>query len=356
MALTLDATTIEALLLGGAVLGGGGGGSIDVGHRWAMVALERGRPRLVRIDELAADAPIATVSLIGAPASHDRFVTPEDLVRAVQLLQDHLDAPIAGLITSENGGAASANGLVQSAVLGLPVVDAPCNGRAHPTGVMGSMGLGRVPGFLSRQAAVGGDPACGRHVELFVAAPLVHADTVVRAAAVEAGGLVAVARNPVPLEYVRQHGAPGALGVALRLGERMIAARPRGGAAAARAIVDHLGGSVLDAAEVSDLQIETRGGYDVGRCRIGSLDLTFWNEFMTADRDGARLVTFPDLIVTLDAQCGTPIPTAELVTGQRVIAVAVPRAHLLLGAGVRDPDNLRVIEATIGVSILEFAC
>lgn len=356
MALTLDATSIDALLLGGAVLGGGGGGSLEDGRYWARLALERGHPQLVPVDELPLDALVATVSAVGAPAARNRYTMPADFVRAVELLQERLDARLGGLITSENGGAASANGLLQSAVLGLPVVDAPCNGRAHPTGVMGSMGLGRVPDFVSRQTAVGGDPALGRHLELFVAASLACADALVRLAAVEAGGMVAVARNPVRLDYVRTHGAPGALTLALRVGERMRAERARGGHAVAEAVIGELGGTVLETGDVAGLRLNTCGGYDVGCCQVGSLELTFWNEFMTAGRGGARLATFPDLIATLDADTGMPIASAELVTRQPVIVLSVPRTRLILGAGVRDPDNLRAIEDALGVAIVEDAC
>ena len=64
---------------------------------------------------------------------------------------------------------------------------------------------------LSVQAAAGGDPAQGRHIELVVSASLSSASQMVRQAAVCAGGMVAVARNPVSVAYARENAAPGAV-------------------------------------------------------------------------------------------------------------------------------------------------
>lgn len=43
-----------------------------------------------------------------------------------------------------------------SAMAGIPVVDAPCNGRAHPLALIGSLGLHRFPKHRTWTAAVGG--------------------------------------------------------------------------------------------------------------------------------------------------------------------------------------------------------
>lgn len=55
------------------------------------------------------------------------------------------------------------NGRFQSAVTGIPVVNSACDGRAHPTGVMGSMDLESDPEYHSiqpRQTAIA-SPAAG---------------------------------------------------------------------------------------------------------------------------------------------------------------------------------------------------
>ena len=71
---------------------------------------------------------------------------------------------------------------------GLPVVDVPCNGRAHPTGVMGSMNLHKVKDYKTVQACVGGNPDTGNHVECFFEGSIEHTSKLVRLASIEAGG------------------------------------------------------------------------------------------------------------------------------------------------------------------------
>jgi len=181
--IAVDREAVQAAAYGGALLGGGGGGSISEGLQLGQLAIEVGRPRFVDLDELGDEAVLVTVSAVGAPSARDQYLEPIHYVQALQLLIEHLDEPVAGLITNENGGLATVNGWFQSAVMGIPVVDAPCNGRAHPTGAMGSMGLDEVDGYVSRQAAVGGDPSAHRHLRLYAEGSLDSVAHLVRQAA-----------------------------------------------------------------------------------------------------------------------------------------------------------------------------
>jgi hypothetical protein len=302
----------------------------------------------VPLVELSPETVVVTVSMVGAPAAPERFLRPMDFAAAVTVLNDRLGGRIGALIASENGGTASLNGWFQSAVTGIPVADAACDGRAHPTGVMGSMGLEADDRYRSIQCAVGGNPATGRRLQVVVEGALGTCDRTVRAASVEAGGLVAVARNPVSPAFVAENGAPGAISQAIALGEIILEKRPTGGEAVAGALADALGGRVLARGPARDYQLETRGGYDVGRLQVAHVELTFWNEYMTADRGADRLATFPDLIATLDASTGDPVVTAELSDGRELLVVAVPKARLILGAGVRRPESLAPAEAAVG--------
>lgn len=344
----LTAEHVEPLVIGGALLGGGGGGDPALGRRFAQMALQLGAPEIIPLEELPPDATVVTVALVGAPSAPEQHVAPEDLARAVRLLQDVFAVRAAALNSNENGGFASVNGWVQSAVLGIPVVDAPCNGRAHPTALMGAMGLHRVPGYVSRQAAVGG--ADVRHLEVAVAASVERASALVRQAAVQAGGVVGVARNPVDAGYLAGHGAPGAIDMARRVGEAMLQAMPAGGEAVWTAAADVLGGRVVDLGRVVRVELETGGGFDRGAIVIQGArlyQLSFWNEYMTLEGDGVRLATFPDLITTLDAG-GLPRASAEIREGMTLAILTAPRENLLLGAGVRDADLLRSAGETVG--------
>lgn len=350
--LFIDTQMVEAAVLGGAVLGGGGGGSMERGRELGELALSMGDLRLIEIDDVAPDALLVTASAVGAPAALEAVVKPVAYVRAVEILMEKGGIRAEGLITNECGGAAVVNGWLQAAVLGIPVIDAPCNGRAHPTGAMGSMGLHAVPGYVSLQAAVGGDAASGRYLEVFFQGGLEQGAGIIRQAAVQAGGLVAVARNPIEASYVKKNGAPGAIRMAIELGQGMLAARNRGGQAVVNAVVDILGGKVISEGRAKELKLETTGGFDAGKVVIDDLELTFWNEYMTLEKDGERLGTFPDLIMTLDGETGWPVTSAEIKKEQRIAVILVERDKLLLGAGMNFPELMKPAEKVIGKAIV----
>ena len=345
---------IESALLGGAVLGGGGGGDIEAGRTLARLAVEAGSPRLASLDEFSDEAIIATVSAVGAPAAKDQYVQPLHYVRAVELFAG---VSIDSLITCENGGLATVNGWFQSAVLGIPVVDAPANGRAHPIGAMGSMGLHRDPQYRSRQAAVGGSPEAGRYVELMITAALGEAAALVRRAAISAGGLVAVARNPVPAAQVRTGAAVGAIGQAIGLGNAMIAAQETGDAAQAAAAF--LGGNIVANGSVTSVSLKTVDGFDVGvvivSCRSNEFRMTFWNEYMTLECNDERLATFPDIIATLRVSDGEPLSTAGIREGMDVTILRVPADRINLGGGMKDSTLYQRIEEIIKKEIVRYA-
>ncbi|MBB6283607.1 DUF917 family protein [Geobacillus subterraneus] len=198
----LNHRTLEAAVLGGAVLGGGGGGWIEEGMRIGRLALEVGQPQLITIDDLQDDDLLVTVSNVGAPAAKDQYVKPVHYLRSLELLIQNLERRVHGIITNENGAGTMINGWFQSAVTGIPVVDAPCNGRAHPTGSMGSMNLSELDDYVSVQAAVGGK---GRnYVEISASGSLDKISSLIRKVSVDAGGTVAVTRNPVRAAYVKK--------------------------------------------------------------------------------------------------------------------------------------------------------
>ena len=132
---------LKNALVGGTILGGGGGGSAKKGEQYAKIAVAYNDLRLVDIEDIPEDEVLLTASLVGAPKAANQFIYPADFAKTIEILQKNSDVKIGGIITNENGGEATVNGWLQASMMGLPLVDAPCNGRAHPTGVMGSMNL-----------------------------------------------------------------------------------------------------------------------------------------------------------------------------------------------------------------------
>jgi len=209
-----------------------------------------------------------------------------------------------------------------------------------------------VPGYVSLHAAVGGKEEAGRHVEAFFRGRLETVASLVRRTAVEAGGMVAVARNPVEACYVRDHGAPGALSRCIALGGAMLAARPSGGREVFAAAAQCLGGDLAVEGRVSELRLTCADGFDVGRMLVADHEITFLNEYITLEHKGRRLATFPDLIMTLDASDGWPVPSAEIEEGQNVAVLIAPRDRLILGAGMRDPSLFASVEKALGKAVI----
>lgn len=349
--LALDNRIMEYAVYGGAVLGGGGGGWIERGLEIGRLALEIGEPRLLTIDEMNEEDLLVTVALVGAPGAKDKFLKPVHYIRALEMLRQRIQKPIQGIITNENGAETTVNGWFQSAMTGIPVIDNPCNGRAHPTGLMGAMNISELFDYVSYQGAVGGKGS--RYLEITVSGKLEKSASMIRNASIEAGGMVAVARNPVTVRYAKQHGAPGGIMQAIEIGEAMLSHK---GEAAIDAVVSKLNGRVEVEGAVTDFRMETKNGFDVGIVTIdGCFEMTFWNEYMTLEKHGERLATFPDLIMTFDAVTAKPIVSAAIKKGQRLTVISAPKENLKLSTTMSNVNLLKPIEATIGRSIVSAA-
>jgi len=354
----VDEGIVKNAVLGGSLLGGGGGGWLKEGEKLGELSLAVGIPTLIGLDELQDDAILVTVSAVGAPAAREKYLKPMHYVKAIQIMRE-AGVKVDGLITCENGGLATLNGWFQSAVLGIPVVDAPCNGRAHPIGVMGSMGLHKSEGYISRQAAVGGNPNKGRYLEIYIVASIVEASRIVRQAAVSAGGLVGVARNPVTVEYARKNAAVGGISQAIELGKIMREAKGEGPEYVIERAVEFLRGRKVIEGRIQSVNLETVGGFDVGNVTVRGgkevYELTFWNEYMCLEREGKRMGTFPDLIATIDLKTGIPLPTAEVREGQDVAILHVPKQQLKLGSGMKDSEVFKQIEEVTKKQIIKYS-
>jgi DUF917 family protein len=346
----LSEKDVEAIILGGGFFGGGGGGEVAEGLKIAQLVLSLGDLYIVSIDEVSGGCYIATASLVGAPSMRG-YVMPYHMIRSAKLFIDALGEEFCGFISSEVGGLTVTNGWVQSVLLGVPVIDAPADGRAHPTGIMGSMGLHKFEDYISLQTAVGGSREVGTYVELVIRGSLQVVDRIVREASVRAGDMVAVTRNPVTKEYVKQNAAVGALFLVLKVGYLMLEKKSNP-IEMSEAIAKFLGGKVVDVGIVDDIRLESKGGYDIGNVVIKSRNNTyriiFWNEYMMIeDRSRDILALFPDLITIINIKTGISITSAEIRKGDEVIIVVVPKDRILLGSGVKDPDILKQVHEVI---------
>jgi hypothetical protein len=336
---------VHAACLGGGVFAAGGGGWLDHGLQNGHTAVTLGRPTLVSIDEVPADGIIVTVSAIGAPAAPDWQMYP----------RDYIDEPVVGVMTAQNGYSTSINGWLQSAMLGVPVIDAAGDVRAHPTIRMGSMGLTSLPGYQTIQVAVGGNRDLNAYLEVVVRGSIMHTSQVMRAASVASGGFIAAARNPIPAAYVQEHAALGAVSLAINLGHAMLAAEAAGGQAVIAAIVQTLNGVILGTGTIRDLQLETRGGFDHAQFVVATdnapLTIYILNEHMAVNANGARVSSYPDLIAVLSLETGHPISVKDTRPGQEVAILAVPYARLPLASGATDPAAFQEVAALMNIPL-----
>jgi len=349
----LDRQTLEYAVMGGCILGGGGGGDMTKGLAAGKVAVDYADLYLYDINEMKGSDIIVCASAVGAPKAPMQYYTPRDAVRSMELFMENSGEKVCGIISNENGGIASVNGWMQAAVLGIPLIDAPCNGRAHPTGVMGSLCLHKDHDYISLQACCGGNAEAGRYIECFFSGTVDRCATLVRAASVEAGGMVYVARNPVTAEYVKQNAAIGGLSHAIETGRVFKQGLERSPGDAVRAVADFVGGEIFAKEKVREFHIKTEGGFDVGIAKIGDMELTFWNEYMTLDSPDKRIATFPELIMTFDAISGQPLTTAQMEQGQEVYIMTAPMSAMKLSSTMYETELLQQVEGIVNKELVK---
>lgn len=349
--------TTEALLYGSLILGAGGGGSLEGGRETIDAAFKVGTPTIIDAEDLEEqEGIVVTTSAVGAPAAKEQFVKPEDYNRIMELMEKEIDEPLVAYLTNELGGGSTFNAFIQSASTGIPMLDAACNGRAHPLGTMGSIGLSENSEYLSVQTAVGGNPATNHYIELTAKGTVQKASELVRSAAVQAGGVVVVARNPVTLDYVKDYAAMGALSQAQQVGEAFL----RGGTPEEKIdlVAQTLKGKVIFEGKIQDFVLKTEGGLDVGSFKVkdkgSEYEMHIWNEYMACNKNGERIWTFPDLLMTFDTETGEPVTSATLKEGQDIRVLGVPMEELTLGAGMFEKSGYERIESVLGIDMVPY--
>jgi uncharacterized protein len=337
---------------GGSVLACGGGGWVSHGELMAEMATRMGTPVLCSVDDIPDEALVATVTAIGAPGARDWEIQPRDYVNALQLVMDHAPGPIVAVLTAQNGASTTLNGWIQSSMLGVKVLDAAGDVRAHPTGKLGGMGLTERPGYETVQAVAGGNRKLHGDTRLVVRGTIVTTSNILRDASVRVGGFIAAARNPVEARWVKDNAALGAITYALQLGKAMRAAAPQGADAVIAATCKQTGGSILatGAARITS-PMRTEGGFDHGALEVDGLSLRYLNEYMTVDRGKQRVATYPDVITTLSAKTGRPATISAIREGDPLAVFHVDRKLIPLSSSTRDRVALAEVEKIMGVAL-----
>ncbi|REK64072.1 MAG: DUF917 domain-containing protein [Cohnella sp.] len=357
----LTMADVKAAVRGGAVFACGGGGWVDHGLEIGGAAVSIGRPKLVSVDELPDDAIIVTATAIGAPAGNDWEMWGVDYIKAVQLLMDHYDGKVVGVMTPQNGMSSTINGWLPAAALGLVVVDATGDIRAHPTGKMGSMGLAARTDYETIQVVVGGRRDTGSYLELVVKGTPAKTSNILRTASDMSGGFIASARHPIPASYVKQHAAIGGVSIALDLGYAMIEAEPKGAEAIMETVCRKTNGRFIGRGKVLKKDVHYSGAFDIGTITMDdgtgrALTLHVMNEYMAVDdADGKRLTTYPDVITTFDTATGLPISVGGVKEGMEIALFMIDKRYVPLSSSVKDPTVYPEVEKALGIPLADYA-
>jgi DUF917 family protein len=184
---------------------------------------------------------------------------------------------------------------------------------------------------------------------------IVRTSNVMRQAAVVNGGLIYAARGPLSAAFIAANGAPGAISFQLDLGRAMLDAN---GAERIAATVAFLKGEHLMTGKVRENTVAYSGGFDLGHMIVSDghrqVRLGIYNEYMTADVDGARVATFPDMIGTLDPQSGEPVAISELPVGAEAAIITTNRSNFPVGKGALDPAVFPEVEVAMGVNLRSY--
>lgn len=325
---------LEDFARGAAILGTGGGGDPYLGRLMAEAAIEEfGPPAVLNVHDLADDALVVFVAMLGAPTVLvEKALSGDDLDEAIRLMEQRLGRPIDALMPVEIGGMNSTVPIIAAARLGKPLVNADGMGRAFPEIQMVTMNFS---GVSATPFVVVDEHLNSIMVESRSA---VTTEAFVRSAAIQMGLSCIVAGYPMNGAELKTSTVHGTLTAALEIGRAIADGRAAGHPiesllTAMRSIEIYGYARLLFGGKIIDVQRETTGGFSIGNCKIAGLyaanqvmEIRFQNENLVATVDGQVCAVVPDLITIIDSATAEPIPTEAFRYGQRVsvIAAAAP--------------------------------
>jgi DUF917 family protein len=283
--------------------------------------------------DLADDDHVAVVSNMGAPlVGQERLTDPRTIAGAVTMMEEYLGRRFRAIMSLEIGGGNAIQPFMAAALLGRPVVDADCMGRAFPEAQMTSFAIHDLPMFPLTLVDVRDNA-----VVVARAASWKWMERLSRTACVAVGSIAATCKAPRTGREVKECGILYSTTKAIRLGRTVQAAR-RAHEDPVAALVESEHGRLLFTGKIADVARRTTEGFLRGTATVDGLgafrgarfELAFQNEFAVGWLDGTPCVTTPDLICVLDNVSGDAIGTETLRYGQRVSVVALPAPPVLL--------------------------
>jgi hypothetical protein len=341
--LSLSLDDLPDFVRGAAFMGTGGGGDPYVG-RLVLIneMVNGGKLDIISLDDLADDAFVMPVAMMGAPTvMTEKMPSVAAFEAALSAAEEYFGRRVTALIPLEVGGINSVMPLVLGARLGLPVVDADGMGRAFPEIQMvtfGVYGCNISPIFITNEKG-----------DLVTVKALNNKDgeDLARSVVVRMGGAAHIVCYPMSGRDVKKTAIADTLTLALTIGRTIRLAREQS-IDPVQSLFDHLANQpvprptrILFDGKIIDVRRETKGGFNIGRIIMEEIgqsgcrcEVEFQNENLIARRDGAVIAMVPDLITIIDRETAEPLTTESLKYGQRV---------KVIGLGV--PDIMRSPEA-----------
>lgn len=137
----------------------------------------------------------------------------------------------------------------------------------------------------------------------------------------------------------------------------MLAAEPQGGQAVLDTVVRTLDGEILGTGIITEVQLETRGGFDHARFTVDvgaarePLVIYILNEHMAVEAGGKRLSSYPDLIAILLQETGHALAVEHTRVGQAVAVLKVDYHKLPLARSAFDPVAYQEVAELMGIEL-----
>ncbi len=345
----IGAEDLDALALGSVFLATGGGGDPYIPQLITQRALEEyGPAQIMAPNDLGDDSFVCAIGSVGAPTvSLELLPSIDEAAGALAAFEEHLGRKVDALAAFEIGGGNSLIPLLAAASRGIPMIDGDGMARALPEAQMMTYAMAGIAPTPSVSYDYRGNV---RHFDC--PDPLEY-EGIIRACAVESGGMITAVEHPMSGAECKAAIIPGTLSFALKLGRLLEQGRGPAGAIAGP-LAEIFEGTIYGACrmifsgKVSAKSSRVVGGYDVGEAVIepigaeafGSeaMTITIKNEYLLARIGDKIAASVPDLIVIVDAETSMPINAERLRYGQRVAVFAIGAPAVF-----KTPEALAVV-------------
>ncbi|MDN5298828.1 MAG: uncharacterized protein PWP51_1381 [Clostridiales bacterium] len=333
---------IEDIALGAALLGAGGGGDPYVGKLVAMGAVKAcGDVTLLDPEEVPDDALVVPIAMMGAPTIlSEKGIGGEEYKTLHKMVSQFYGKEIYAFMPIEAGGVNSMLPIAACARLGIPMVDADGMGRAFPELQMVTFTIGGIKATPMALTDEKGNCA------IFDTITNKWTEELARAVTMSCGGSVSVSLYCMDGATLKKYAVKNIVTRSEQLGAAIRNIKHSGESSPEAAFLKATEGFKLFKGKIADVLRETRDGFNFGKVVLEGIDtdrgkkasVTFQNENLVAEVDGAILATTPDLIAIVDSETFIPVTTDALKYGKRVIVVGLKCFELW-----RTPEGLELV-------------